>query len=384
VIREGAHNFVQGKTPVEPFQGKYAAKVPDFFERLNLDERYPSEWAFKPLRVEVEITSQCNDVCSHCGMGALAIGEGVSLSHAQIDQLVTELSECRVPAIAITGGEPLLNRRSICYLISQCVEHDIEISKITTNGFWGTEGVCERVFKSFAEAGLFENSLFVPTIMLSIGEQSIPLERVATVVHHATTHYTAEQLTVAISSLKQGGGKHRIPELIATYQSMFGPFPHDRVHSTLRRYVVNRDLDNHPIPQVDAPLTVEDWMELSYDCFTPTIGTYVLSTALMKVSGDIYTCACFNVPKHLLMGNVFQDGLKAALLKANASSYVQIVARDGLAGHLASLPSHIREKKCGHYCDACGIAGRYLESVQAGATAPAPVPALAAAVVEVD
>ncbi|MGW3042873.1 hypothetical protein ACWC9T_23155 [Kitasatospora sp. NPDC001159] len=55
----------------------------------------------------------------------------------------------------------------------------------------------------------------VPLIMLSVGEQTMPLEWVARILHRAVTHYSVRELNVAVSSLADPASReHRIYDLI--------------------------------------------------------------------------------------------------------------------------------------------------------------------------
>jgi hypothetical protein len=103
VIREGLYLFKRGGEPVVPFKGKYAVKVPDVFERIAAMSQVPAEWRYQLLRVEFELTTKCNDTCPHCGMGALPISKGHTLSFEQIDHLAQEFRSVGLPSVAITG-----------------------------------------------------------------------------------------------------------------------------------------------------------------------------------------------------------------------------------------------------------------------------------------
>lgn len=55
--------------------------------------------------------------------------------------------------------------------------------------------------------------------MLSIGEQSTPIDHVNRILHHAVTHYTNRELNVAVSSLADPATReHKIDELVAAYE----------------------------------------------------------------------------------------------------------------------------------------------------------------------
>jgi hypothetical protein len=73
MIKEGAHTFIDGRGRVVPYLGKYAVKDAGVFGRIR--DRFAragmAEAAYRPLRIEFELTTKCNDSCPSCGMGAL-------------------------------------------------------------------------------------------------------------------------------------------------------------------------------------------------------------------------------------------------------------------------------------------------------------------------
>lgn len=149
--------------------------------------------------------------------------------------------------------------------------------------------------------------------------------------------------------------RHRIYDLIGVYEREHGAFPHDRVHATMRVYLNNERLDAQNKAQRPGQTSLERWMGRCFDCFSPTVGAYVLPTALVKASGCFYSCAAFNVPEKLAFGNVFAEPLKAIVERAAASGYVQAVrAGGGLKGLHGIVPAQFTTTaRAPSFCDAC-------------------------------
>lgn len=361
MIKEGSGLFKRGAGPVVPYVGKYAVRYADVFERMDARRRLAGLDPGDPyalLRVEVEFTDACNDTCASCGMGALPLAEGRTLDDQQIVRLVEEFASVGLPSIAITGGEPFVRRPAMYALMRRATWAGIDISKITTNGFWGTHQGCARVFAKLEKHGLLENRLFVPLLMVSIGEQTTPLEYVARILRHAVRTYTARELNVAVSSLADPATReHRIYDLMAVYQDTFGePFPHERVHSTMRVYLDNERLPGQQKVSRPGRTTVEEWAGECYDCFAPTVGAYVLPTALLKQDGRLYSCAAFNVPEPLNFGSIFDTPLREILERINESAYVRRVrAGGGLAGVAADVPADVLQQPATSFCGSCNV-----------------------------
>ncbi|MFE5842071.1 radical SAM protein [Streptomyces niveus] len=381
MIKEGLYEFVEGAGPVEPFLGKYAVKTPQIFERVRegwarvgLD---PSS-VYLPMRVEMELTTKCNDTCGHCGMGALPLAEGRTLTDKQIRYLLDQFESIALPSLAITGGEPFTAWRALLATIEGARERRIDISKLTTNGAWGTPGRCGPVFERLEKAGFLDSRLFVPLLMLSIGEQSTPLEHVARILRHAVSSYTGRELNVAVSSLADPADReHRLDQLITVYESAYGEFPHDRVHSTMRVYLTNDRLDGQEEVRRPGHTPVSKWMDRCFDCFAPTVGAYVLPTSLLKQSGDWYTCAAFNVPEKLAFGNLLRERARDVIGYANRSAYVAKVRQGrGLKALHDVVPRSFTETTgCTSFCDSCTLLiDRFDEATGETTGRSAPVP----------
>ncbi|WP_405969000.1 hypothetical protein OG496_00230 [Streptomyces sp. NBC_00988] len=361
MIKEGQHLFVEGRGPVVPYQGKYAVKVPDVFERVR------ARWAaagvdtsapYLPMRIEMELTTKCNDACPSCGMGALPLADGRTLTDGQISFLLRQFTAIGLPSIAITGGEPFTAPRALLRLISQARTAGIDISKLTTNGVWGTARRCGPEFERLEKAGFFGNALFVPLLMLSIGEQTTPLEDVARIIHHAVTHYSDRELNVAVSSLADPARRdHRMDALLAVYEAAYGAFPHERVHSTMRVYLVNERLEDQAAVHRPGTTPVAKWMDHCFDCFAPTVGAYVLPTSLLKQDGCWFSCAAFNVPDQLSFGNLLREPARTVLARANESAYVaRVRAGGGLKALHGVVPAEFTQHTpCTSFCDSCAL-----------------------------
>ncbi|GGQ50392.1 hypothetical protein GCM10010250_22530 [Streptomyces althioticus] len=358
MIKEGAHTYIDGQGTVVPYTGKYAVKLEDPFSVIRGRwEAAGITGAYRPLRVEFELTDRCNDTCASCGMGAKPVSEGVTLSDAQVDRLIEQFADVGLSSVAITGGEPFVSSRALYRFIGQA-RGTVEIGKLTTNGIWGTEKGTRTVFERLVAAGFLDTRIFVPLLMVSIGEQTTPLDRIARIIHHVATEFTDRDLNIAVSSLADPADrKHRIYELLAVYEEMYGEFPHDRVHSTMRVYLENERLENQAPINRPGNTTVSRWMDSCYDCFAPTVGTYVLPCALMKVSGDLYSCAAFNVPEKLGFGNLFRESFRDILERVNSSAYVRTVrAGGGLKGVRQVVPQSVTDQMtCGSFCGSCKL-----------------------------
>lgn len=74
---------------------------------MTPDQRYRFYGNRFMKRVHRSITGRCNYRCKHCFMQAPDACYG-ELSHASVMDIARQIVSCGVPAVSLTGGEPLL------------------------------------------------------------------------------------------------------------------------------------------------------------------------------------------------------------------------------------------------------------------------------------
>ena len=94
------------------------------------------EYKFYPVRyiklVHWSIAGRCNFKCKHCYLSASTAKYG-ELSHNEVMNIITQLEECGIKSIDITGGEPLV-RSDFWEIVDSLIEHGINIRNIFSNG----------------------------------------------------------------------------------------------------------------------------------------------------------------------------------------------------------------------------------------------------------
>ncbi|MGN1119576.1 MAG: radical SAM/SPASM domain-containing protein [Oscillospiraceae bacterium] len=336
---------------VKPYCGKYSVNCPDFFEKVyNIQKsKMKNEWAYRPINCEIEITNCCNDHCAHCGMSSNGMN-GIKYTKNELKAFINELWTNGITSVSITGGEPFLCFDEMLSMISDSVQK-VDICKITTNGFWGDES--EKYFDNLEKAGLFENRFFIPCLMVSIGEQSVPLQKICKIIHTADRRYSSKELTLCISSMREYDKPSRKNELLSIYNSLYGSFPSKRVFLT-ENFYRNNDNMNNRAANIQGR-TVENYMRGPVHCFAQTIGKYVLPRMLVKADGSVVSCACFNPPEALRIGNIKKQSVRDILDEINQNEFVSIIARGGLHEFRYLLErEEYEDVACTNECDACG------------------------------
>ena len=311
-----------------PTTGKYSSKKETFYEDIKKwqGERADKEHIIKPIQFTFEITNRCNCNCKDCGMSANSIKVGkTKIAEEELYKIIDDLYEQGIPAFAITGGEPFLEFDNMCKMIKYS-KNKIDVSKIISNGFWG-ENV-EYYFEKMEEAGLMDNQFFVPSMQISIGDQTVPLEYVCNIINYVTKNYTIEELNLGIVHTRLKGEKQsQLSKLYNVYIEKFGEFPKDRIYLTDSYYVNSNVQAKEKIETYD--MSVYDAINECDNRFGVEVGKFVSPKIFMKCNGDCYPCEVFNMHKDMFLGNYFEIGLAKILENLNNNKYVRFIRKYG-------------------------------------------------------
>ena len=340
---------------VDTFRGKHAVKMADFFVQVGRmqSRRMPKEWVYRPLKIEIEITNGCTEQCPHCGMDAQPTNTCNVLSPHVLRSLPQQLEDLGIPGISITGGEPLTAMRTLLDLLEHC-RGVVDVVKLTTNAFWArSPDLALDRLRVLGTAGLAETRFFRPVLMLSIGEQRVPLCHVVNAIVAARRLYDSRTLAICVSSMSFRNGEHRLSELERCYEEATGDrFPWHDVFLTKRAYIAaGRALRDKSIPRRCIPIRK---MCKERGCFRQTVGAVIVPTPLVKSDGRVFTCSVFGMPDELLLGSIYERNLKELAHVANSRPTIRALAR----GNLPELSAHVPEGSIeyltvDHFHEAC-------------------------------
>lgn len=310
------------------------------------------KYNIKPLSVELEITNKCNQQCMHCGMAANKIIGKNNWKKTELEKLIDDLVKFGIPSISFTGGEPFLEFENMCHTINYGKDR-LNVSKILTNGFWGYDA--EKYLKKLIESGLLNNKFLTPCILLSIGEQTVPLEYLCNIINYIVSNTSKKQLDITITHIREYGEESRIDSFIELYNSLYNSFPYDRVNITEYYYSNTRCMEVK-VNNV-CKKSIYEFIVNAESCFEDDLYDRVTPKILIKCSGICYSCSCFNVAKQLRLGNYFDIGLESIVNELNTNKYVKFIEQNGLIGFKKIIPSNILYntyvENCCSACDFC-------------------------------
>lgn len=341
---------------VVAYRGKHAVKTERFFEIVAARQAQcmPSHWRYRPLKIEVELTDRCDQSCPHCGMAARsASGGGPVLPDELLFALPDQLHAFGIPGISLTGGEPFLVLDRLLTLLERCRDR-VDVVKISTNASWASSPrEARRVLGALRDHGLAAGQLFRPVLLVSVGEQAVPLDRVALALGTARELFDDRELALCVSSLAPRFAGDRLDELDAAWRrTIGGEFPWDQIFLTSRTYMrAGRGEGDPLLPRRDVPLSA---LCKPRGCFQQTIGAVVVPTPLVKAGGEAYSCSVFGMPAELRIGSLMEHRLAGLLERANRNPYVGLLARGSLPMLAACLrPGALEGETADNFHEAC-------------------------------
>lgn len=112
-------------------------------EGLHLQQRYHCYPARYIRTAHWSVTGRCNYRCKHCYMSAPDAKYG-ELGHEAVIDIVSQLAQCGVMEVSLTGGEPLV-RRDFLDIVDELQKNGIRIITIYSNGRLVTDRLLEEL-----------------------------------------------------------------------------------------------------------------------------------------------------------------------------------------------------------------------------------------------
>ena len=101
-------------------------------QALSDNQQYRKFPARYVRHIHWSITGRCNYKCKHCYLSAPDAKYG-ELSHEQMMNVISQLEDCGIMSVSLTGGEPLI-RDDFLEIVDALVERGIIITQIYSNG----------------------------------------------------------------------------------------------------------------------------------------------------------------------------------------------------------------------------------------------------------
>lgn len=306
--------------------------------RGHFSQRLPSNWFYKPVAVEVEITQACNLRCMGC-----SIIEDVEAGYDgfSVEKIISFLKECSQTSVycyGLTGGEPLMFLGRVCRIIE---ESPIDILKIHTNGkSFSTITRAKDILEKLRDSGFgVKNQYIKPTLNVSVGlqtEAGVPLKNIAILTKAFLDAFPYQaHLVLNVTPYHPDDVENLLNELEEEYFQLTGqPFPYHLLsgeHFALQYTHRLSQKSAIPVKWIsisEALKNLEGWQHChnSSQRNLPT----PMPRMLLRANGDLYSCCSFGFTG--LTGNIHQSSLWELLSLMNQNKKFSLVLNHGISG----------------------------------------------------
>jgi sulfatase maturation enzyme AslB (radical SAM superfamily) len=304
-----------------------------------------SNWIYKPIAIEVEMTHQCNLFCGGCAIRDDIKRARHKLTEQEILDFLKQSKDSGIIGYSLTGGEPFLNFSLLKKIIFSA---PIDLIKINTNGFiFSSPKKTKQVFEQLKQAGFgSRNTKLKSSLNISIGQQTaagIPLEFVILACRDFYRFFSPAKTNISINifSLSE---KYSIFVINKFYQKYFEitrkNFPEVLIpikfipsDPRLSSTAVILNMISKKKKRIND--LIKEYSKYLINCSPREILSENNITAprmLLRADGSVYTCYGF---AHVYrLGSSKQDSFKSMLLKANNDLIIETLFEKGLMGLL--------------------------------------------------
>lgn len=313
-------------------------------------KKYPTNYFYKPVGLELELTNLCNLQCEGCPiMNDESDKPKDLLTNKQYIDNLRQANKQGFLAYSITGGEPFLKLKSIQKIIK--ADHGLDIYKLNTNGsfFKSIEGT-KKIFEQLKKSGFGSKNKHIKALLvISLGQQNIAGVPIINSAYATSLFYNYFSFDSTICCINlTGKDPILVQEIYKTFQSLYKKITNkdfDENKFVVRFFPLNfaptlKRLEILSNEFVTIPPLLSDFKRryLSSSCFNISIkNTLNKSKAetltprmMIRPNGDTYACQSYNRVHNI--GNVFKERLFDVIKKANRNMILKIIYMKNLKG----------------------------------------------------
>lgn len=334
--------------------------------------QYPSNWFYKPVGIEVEITNKCNLKCAGCGQrDEHSRPEDILTTDEYID-IILQASRTPIFACSLTGGETLLFLEHVKKILA-AVHTQIDIYKINSNSYrFVNDEITLKVLKDLKVSGFGNNRFIKSVIVTSIGQQNedgMPLKNSVNLVRNFYKIFNFDQALCTVNSTDRD--LKRANFWLKAFKKLYLDLTGEALDESLvpfRAFMLNNvptleRLDLMIKFDVAIPELFKSFKQQysSWLCLNvlPEAGdvTTLTPRCVLRPNGDLIACPGYNYVHKI--GNLKEQSLWQILEAANQDVFLQKVFTGGLPAvyehALAKVPELADTKLSLSYspCDLC-------------------------------
>ncbi|HAR64141.1 MAG: hypothetical protein DKM50_05430 [Candidatus Margulisiibacteriota bacterium] len=304
-------------------------------------KKYQQNWFYKPVGIELEITSLCNIECSGCAVTDSFGDKNYTLSHDTIMNVLEQAAKYGLFFYTITGGEPFLAFDMIKQLLPSA---PLDLMTLRTNGYAFSN--LEKTKAILGELSLsIKNKYMKTSVYLSQGQQNIagvPIINSIYMLTGALSMLDPDRFTLNFTLFDKNIKfaeeiDNEFFELLKKYDIPLDRILTDFTHIKDTRICSTAIKIGELSDQMTGIKTLIDLYKKQRTlncshCESQLQQGWIGPRMLVRANGDVYACSGFC---HVfLLGNIHTQSLLEILEYANALPELKAVFTSGLEGLL--------------------------------------------------
>ena len=294
---------------------------------------YPSDWVYRPVGIELELTNKCNIQCAGCGQRDEESRPQDLLSVDEYSDVARQAGKLPIFACSITGGETLMFLDRI-YVLLQTISGNLDVYKINTNGYrFVSKDRSRQIFTDLKTAGFGVNNRFIKSVFVnSVNAAS---------VFYDIFSFDESVLTINVTDKNIQTASRWSNTFRRMYEEATG-LVHDDKKIPIREFMLNtiatlKRLDLALEQEVTIPelfrkfqLQYRSWKCLNTPPTTDEDMTTLMPKMVLRPNGDVMACPGYGYVHNI--GNIRKTSLYSIVESANKNPVLRIMYTDGLPG----------------------------------------------------
>lgn len=308
---------------------------------------YPSDWVYKPIGIEIELTNKCNLKCAGCGQRDESERPADLLSTSDYSNFLATLKESPIMACSLTGGETLLFLERVETIIQNIAGH-IDFFKLNSNSYrFINTNQTRAILERLKSAGYGVSNRYIKAVFVtSIGQQNQAGMQLENSVNLVSQFYDIFDFSQAICSVNATDKNIQIARSWNDrFRAMYSKMTAQELDE---KKVFVREFMLNSIPTLNRlgltikhtasiPALIENFKHQfsSWQCLNQLPSddqepTTLMPKCVLRPNGDLYACPGYNYVHNL--GNIRDNSFMELVARANNDPVLRTMYFEGLTG----------------------------------------------------
>lgn len=297
-------------------------------------KKYPKNYFYKPLMIELELTNVCNFRCPDCAIIEDVIKWEYGLDNDLIIKTLNEASKLWIYSYSITWGEPFMRFSDMCEIIKKV--ENIDCFKIQTNwSFLNTDKKANLYLKKLSESGFWQRNKYLKSSLrisswISNSEEKNYWDKI---IYSSKNYYKYFDEKKSYLWFLASDDLKNIDDTKENFIKFFEAktnLKYDDEKYYFRPIYIHPKTLNLEKLSINDSITIKSYLEKHDNkgfCFWLN-DNIPWPKILIRANGDVYSCACFS---HVfLIWNIKNDSLKNIIENTNKNDVIKLISNKWL------------------------------------------------------